>query len=89
MLAVMVGIIAVAEGLTVAQILKSSSCFTCMSKKQMIQALVTIMGSSMLGESDTVPEVIQKVKCLECASDKQLLAALLYLFCNVLDVRGQ
>jgi len=82
LLAALVGIFAISEDLTIAQMLKSSACYKCLSKKQMLQALVTISGNNMLGESRTVPDVIAMIKCLECSDEKSLLAALLWFICN-------
>lgn len=82
MLAVLVGIIAIANGKTVAQVMADSACYACLSKKQMLQALVTIAGNNQLGENTTPQEVIDEMHCLICADEKHLLAALLYLTCN-------
>ena len=86
LLAVMVGIVAINTEKKVPDILKESACFTCMSKHQMLQALVTIMGNQLLGEETTPEEVVASVKCIECASEKQLLAAILYQFCTTYSI---
>ena len=85
MLAVLVGIFAISEGHTIADVMRDSACFTCMSKKQMLQGLVTLLGSEILGERTSVAEVIDTIKCLQCASKQQLLAAILYLLCHSLE----
>ena len=82
LLAVLVGIIATANGDTPAEVMEASKCFTCMSKKQMLQALATILGNNLLGEGHSPQEVIDEQHCLVCATEQQLLAALLYQICN-------
>lgn len=85
MLAVLVGIFAISEGHTIADVMKDSACFTCMSKKQMLHGLTTLLGSEILGERTSVAEVKDTIRCLECASKHQLLAAILYLLCHSLE----
>jgi hypothetical protein len=85
MLAVLVGIFAISEGHTIADVMKDSACFNCMSKKQMLQGLTTLLGSEILGERTSMATVIDTIKCLQCASKQQLLAAILYLLCHSLE----
>lgn len=82
MLAVLVAILAMTVNKTVAEVMADSACFNCMSKKQMLQALVTIFGNELLGENATAQEVIDEMHCLVCVDEHKLMAALLQLICN-------
>ncbi len=86
MWAVIVGLIALATGKTNAQVMSDSACFTCLSRKQMLQALVTKLGNDLLGEEHTVSEVVDQFHCLVCATDQQLFAAMLQLLCAELTI---
>lgn len=86
MLAVIVGIFAVALDKTIPEIMDEGACFSCMSKKQMLQALATILGNQLLGEEHTAQEVIDEMHCLVCVPDQQLLAAILRMFCYYLTI---
>lgn len=66
-------------------VMADSSCFTCMSRKQMLQSLATILGNGILGSDFEPGELLERYKCLRCASDQQLLAAILYLLCLFLN----
>lgn len=69
----------------VASLLADSACYTCLSKKQMLQAGAAIIGN--MGLSDhTVPEIVELIKCLQCASDRTLWAAILFLLCTEFQV---
>lgn len=83
MLAIMVGILALAMNKTVAEAMADGACFACMSRKQMMQALVVLMGNNLLGERNTAEEVIEMTHCLNCAPDHQLLAAILQMLCSI------
>lgn len=86
MLAVLVAIFASVAGKTVNEALEESACFKCMSDKQMIQALVTIMGSYLLGDDEgAVAEVVEEYHCLTCVPDKELKATFLHLLCDFLN----
>lgn len=82
MLAVIVGILSLAAGKTVASAMEDSACFTCMSDKQLLQALVVKLGNDVLGERYTVQEVVDQFHCLVCATDKQLKASIMQLLCQ-------
>lgn len=83
LLAGMVGIGSLLSEKPVAQIMRESACFTCMSKKQMLQALVTIMGNDLIAERFSEEVTLATMRCIRrCSNETQLLAALLYLLCN-------
>jgi len=89
MLAAMVGIMAYVSR-TYANdlplLLKDSSCFMCMTNKQMLQAFATLLGSSMIGDEEgAMQKVLDKMTCLICARDKQLRAAFLLLMCHLFN----
>lgn len=82
-LAVIVGIMAISAGKTTAEAMTDSNCFACgMSRKQMLQAVVTILGNQLLGERYSAQDVVDSYHCLVCATDTQLLAAILQMLCN-------
>ena len=83
LLAALLGILLESTGETVAEVMKASSCFTCLSKKQMKQAFVTLMGNNVLGEATSLQGVLKQMACLRCANDTQLYAAILYEFCKL------
>lgn len=89
MLAVIVGIVALNQAKTIAEVMEESVCFRCMSRKQMLQALVTILGSNLLGEGSGAGDVIDDIRCLQCESEHNLLAAILYQFCTAFEIQGQ
>lgn len=65
----------------VALLLSDSACFTCLSKKQRLQALAALLGNMGLG-TKTVPEIRDAIKCLLCGTPNQLWSAALFLYCN-------
>lgn len=81
LLAVIVGILSLAASKTVAEAMSDSACFTCLSDKQLLQALVVKIGNDALGEEHTVSEVVDQFHCLVCATPKQLKAAIIQLLC--------
>ena len=81
MLAALVGIMALAAGKTVPQVMESSKCWKCLNEKQILQAVVTIFGNQLLGARHTPADVAALTNCLKCVSDKELLAALSQLLC--------
>lgn len=89
MLAVIVGLMSLAAGKTVAEAMSDSACFNCLSRKQMLHALVTKLGNDLLGERYTVQEVIEQYHCLVCASDQQLLASILQMLCADFTISAQ
>jgi hypothetical protein len=66
--------------LTLKQVLSDSACWTCTSKKQRLQAFVSLAAES--SEGLDAATVKADLKCLECASETQIQAALLSLFCK-------
>ena len=79
----MLGVIGVAVGKTIPELMQESACFKCMSESQMLHALVTILGNDLLGEEHTPQEIIDEMHCLVCVPSKHdLLAAILYRLCH-------
>lgn len=64
-----------------AQLIQDAACFTCLSDKQLKQALVSSYLES-LSPKLTLDEIREKLKCLQCANPKQVLAATVYLTCK-------
>jgi len=93
MLAGLVGIAANASEKYYANLellLKDSACFTCMGKKDMFQAVLTMLGSEMVGaEPGAMQAILDRTKCLLCANDQQLRAAFLFLISNYMRVSGE
>lgn len=73
-----------AAGLTVQELLDCSSCYTCMSKKQLMQTIVTKIGYNYLSRY-TIPEIREQIKCLLCAPPQLLDAAIAYGVCAYYD----
>ena len=82
MLAALVGVLALASGGTAATAMEDAACLTCLSDKQILQAIVTKVGNDVLGERYTVQDVIDAFHCLVCATPKQLKAALIQQLCG-------
>jgi hypothetical protein len=61
-------------------LLENSACFTCLSDKQLLQALVSAYVEDNLPEL-TIEEIRERIKCLNCATPKQVKAAMVYLTC--------
>lgn len=89
LLVALVAILIAAKGTTVDQVMKDSACFTCLTKKQMKQGFVTIMGNELLGEASSQDAILALMRCLRCANDTQLNAAALYLICQLTISTGQ
>ena len=85
---VAIGVIASGDygqhGENIGQLMKDSACFTCISKKQMLQILVELMGEQWLDEFD-VQDVLKLLRCLRCSNQKQLMAAFLFLLCKLVQ----
>ena len=64
-----------------ANVVKDSNCLTCMSKKQLLQAMVSLIGFEFL-RGMSVATARNKIKCLTCLSDHRLEAAFVYLLCD-------
>jgi hypothetical protein len=70
-----------------AALLTDSACYTCMSKKQLLQVTVTIWATMAYGERQemlTIEEMRAKIKCLLCASPAQVDAMLAQLTCGLI-----
>jgi hypothetical protein len=88
MLAVLVGIIALATDQNVQDVLKQSSCFSCppLSAKQIVQIIATIAGNDLLGEELSEQQVLDAIRCIRrCSNRPQLIGALLYLLCHSIE----
>jgi hypothetical protein len=81
LLAALVGVLAMNAGTSIPQLAEDASCFKCMSKKQFLQAFVTIVGNQVLGERYSAQDVIDQYHCLTCYSELELKAMLLSLIC--------
>lgn len=68
-------------GLTLPQLVANSSCFMCMSKKDMLVAL-TAMIVNQLTPGMTGRDLAALVPCKICDSEKQLDSMMLFLFAN-------
>jgi hypothetical protein len=62
------------------EVLERSSCWMCTSKKQRLQAFLTVISSATQGLDQAT--VMNDIKCLQCASETQLQAAVMWLFCQ-------
>ena len=85
LLAVMVLALATSNGYTLpddtSRLLTDSKCVTCLTDKQLLQALAGLMAGGMLS-GQTVTQMRAKIKCLVNANPKQLKAALVNLICQ-------
>lgn len=83
-------VLALAEAVsdTVPEILEASKCLTCLSPKQRLQSLVSILGGVYLSGS-TVTEIREDIKCLICGSDTMIDSALLYEICKLFTSLSQ
>ena len=63
------------------QVMKDSACFTCLSEKQLLQAMVSTLAQQVGWESTDFNDIKDKIKCLNCANPKQIDAAITYLVC--------
>jgi len=79
-----------------AALLSDSACYTCLSKKQMLQLMVTTWAQIAYGQwneqtdewegfDTTVDEIRAKIKCLLCASPSQTDGILSHLFCDLFN----
>lgn len=69
-----------------AALLKDAACYTCMSKKQLLQIAVTVWATIAYSNREgtlTVEEMRNKIKCLLCANPAQVDAALAQLTCGL------
>lgn len=62
-----------------ATLFDDSACYTCLSDKQLLQAIVTILAYLAFGREDTVPGVVDDLACLNCANPAQIKAAIVHL----------
>jgi hypothetical protein len=60
------------------QLIEDSACFTCLTKKQLKQALVSAYAED---QGLTVAQIRARLRCLQCATPKQIDAATVYLTC--------
>ena len=62
-------------------VITDSKCVTCLTDKQMLQALAGLLAGSTL-DGLTVTQMRARIKCLACANPRQLKATLLSQFCQ-------
>ena len=67
------------------QLLVDSACWTCLSKKQMLQAMAAMLKNLFLSGS-SISDIKERMKCIECSSQKQLQAAFMFLMCTSFQV---
>jgi hypothetical protein len=61
-----------------------SACFTCLSDKQKLQAVVSGMAAKAYERTDkTMEEIRDEAKCMLCASPGAIKAALVLMLCNL------
>lgn len=63
------------------QLLEDSACFTCLSDKQRLQAMVAVIGDAF-GKEFTSETFLADTKCLRCLKPGQVDAAIVYLLCQ-------
>lgn len=70
-----------------AALMEDSACYTCMSKKQLMQVTVTIWATMLYGERQEIPDINtlrDEIKCLLCSTPAQLDAALAQVTCGLI-----
>ena len=70
-----------------ATLLKDSACYTCMSKHQLLQVVVTVWATMAYSDREgmpTIEEIRSQIKCLLCATPAQVDAALAQLTCGLI-----
>lgn len=82
LLGVLVGILIQANDTTVKAALQKSACFTCLTRKQMKQGLVTIMNEG-LGGATTLSKAVAMLSSLRNVDETRLNATALYLLCQL------
>lgn len=76
------------SGSDLTTLLEDSACIACMSKSQMLRALVGLVGG-FADRSMTVDEIRDDVKCLVCVDPGRVRALLLYLVCVYIQNQAQ
>jgi hypothetical protein len=61
--------------------MQDGACFTCLSNKQLKQALLSAFLQSII-PALSITEIRRRMKCLACATPKQILALQAYLTCK-------
>lgn len=64
-----------------AELLEDSACFSCMSNKQMLQAIAQVLATVNF-ESGDGTALQETAGCLLCANPKQILGAITFLLCE-------
>lgn len=65
------------------RLLSDAKCVTCLSDKQMLQALTALLANGNL-EGKSVTQIRASITCLACANPQQIKAALLNQICQYL-----
>lgn len=60
------------------KLMTDSVCYTCMSKKQLLEAFTAMVVNQALN-GKTTSQLVALTKCIRCAKPQQLRAALVYL----------
>lgn len=69
-----------------ATLIQDSACYTCFSKKQLLQLSIVIWATIAYdGEMPTLDTLRSKIACLLCANPAQIDAALAQLSCGLID----
>lgn len=65
-----------------ARLMRDSACFACLSDKQMLDCLYSVM-TQEVNPTETRTSIGLKSKCLDCCNTRQLKAAFVYLWCQL------
>lgn len=76
---------------TIAGVLASISCLTCLSKKQIIEAKIAVLFSVAKIQTPTLTlqYILNLMRCGKCATHRQVQAAILYYFCQYFNRDNQ
>lgn len=71
-------------------LIKDGACYTCFSKKQLLQILVLFAGYLAYSSESTLPSIVAKGKCLPCGKTGQAESAAMRLLCQITsELQGQ
>ena len=65
------------------EVMSESACFTCLSAKQRLEAVVCLIGNFSFDEGDTISTIADQAKCLPCMKPDQVEAIIMWFLCQM------
>lgn len=66
-----------------ATLISDSACYTCMTDKQMLEALIVLVTAIKSRGYTEVSDLVSDMGCFQCSNPKQVKAALMKILCLI------